>query len=270
MAPPVVAVVDGSPATPAVVDWAAAEAGRRGAPLCLVHPLPRPLGTVPALPGASEVRGRALGLLAETAARLRLDHRGLDVRTAVLEESALRGVLTATHGAGLLVLGTHGPRHLGPRFLDALGPAVAGDADCPTVLLHNGARAAPTGRIVVGVNPGPPAPEVVAFARDAAESRGAELRIVAVERELTEHARQVLQRLTGPGTVRDPGPVAERGPAAPRTVTEVRPGTAAEELVRAGEDCDLLVVGRAGRRLGPVARAVIGRARVPVAVVPHG
>ncbi|MEV7182307.1 universal stress protein [Kitasatospora sp. NPDC093679] len=262
VAPPVLAVVDDSPTTPAVVDWAAAEAGRRGAPLCLVHPLPRPLGTAPALPGASEVRGRALGLLAETAARLRLDHRGLDVRTAVLEEPAPRGLLTATHGTGLLVLGTHGPRHLSPRFLDALGPAVAGEANCPTVLLHNGARAAPAGRIVVGVNADLPAPEVVAFARDAAGLRGAELRIVAVEHELTGHARQVLQRLTGTG--------AERGPAAPRTVTEVRPGTAPEELVRAGEGCDLLVVGRAGRRLGPVARAVIGQARVPVAVVPHG
>ncbi|MEV8099021.1 universal stress protein, partial [Kitasatospora sp. NPDC085879] len=40
---PVMVVIDGSTGASAVADWAAAEAGRRGAPLCLVHPLPRPV-----------------------------------------------------------------------------------------------------------------------------------------------------------------------------------------------------------------------------------
>ncbi|MCU7826482.1 universal stress protein [Kitasatospora sp. DSM 101779] len=263
MALPVLAVVDGSPVTPAVADWAAAEAGRRGAPLCLVHPLPRPLGAAPGLPGVSEVRGRALGLLAETAARLRLDHRGLEVRTALVEDPGSGGLLAAAHGAGLVVLATHGPRHVSPRFLDALGPAVAGRADCPTVLLHDTAPAAPTGRVVAGVDPDLPAPQVVDFALDAAVLRGAELRIVAVEREQTEHTRRVLRRLAES--------LAERGPVASHASVEDHPGSAVEELVRvAGEGCDLLVVGCSGRRLGPVARAVVGRVRVPVAVVPHG
>ncbi|MEV8099903.1 universal stress protein, partial [Kitasatospora sp. NPDC085879] len=128
-----------------------------------------------------------------------------------------------------------------------------------------------TGRVVVAVDPQRPAPQVVGFARDTAGLRGVELRIVAVEHEPTEHTQRVLQRLTRPATDRGPGPEAERGPAPPRTVAEVRLGTAAEELVRAaGEGCDLFVVGRSGRSLGPVARAVAGRVRVPVAVVPHG
>ncbi|MEV6210188.1 universal stress protein [Kitasatospora sp. NPDC051914] len=262
MAAPVMAVIDGSPAAPAVADWAAAEAGRRGVPLCLVHPLPRPMGAAPGLPGAGEVRGRALGLLAETAARLRLDHRGLDVRTAVVDGPAPRGLLAAARGVGLVVLGTRGPRHLSPRFLDAVGPAVAGRADCPTVLLHDGAPATPTRRVVVGVDPDHPAPQVLDFAREGAESRGAGLRIVAVEREATEHTRRVLQRLTES--------LAERGLVPPRAVAEIRLGAPAEELVRTGEDCDLLVVGRSGHGLGPVARAVAGRIRVPVAVVPYG
>ncbi|MEU6238976.1 universal stress protein [Kitasatospora sp. NPDC047058] len=55
-----------------------------------------------------------------------------------------------------------------------------------------------------------------------------------------------------------------------KMIKDIRRSGAADALLNAARSAGLLVVGRTGRGLGPVAHAVIGRAPCPVAVVPHG
>ncbi|MFB7616806.1 universal stress protein [Kitasatospora sp. NPDC056181] len=273
MTVPVYAAVDGSGESIAAARWAADEAARSGAPLRLVHAWPWPLHAAPGLPGVSEVRGRAVTLLAETAAGLRMSHPDLDIRTVLVDERAPRGITAAAEGAALLAVGSggsHGPAGLP---LGSVGRSVAAHASCPVVLVRAGAAvgAAP-GEVVVGVGVHDLADPVLDFALRAARTRHAPLRVVHAwtaprrwpELPDVERAEFAVHELRG----------LDQALHSRRTevemIKDIRRSDAADALQHAARFADLLVVGRAGHRLGPVADAVIHRVPCPVAVVPHG
>ncbi|MGW2248703.1 universal stress protein [Kitasatospora sp. NPDC001660] len=264
----VIAAVDGSPESLAAARWAADEAARRGARLQLLYAWPRPLHAVPGLPGVSEARGRALGMLADAADWVRANHPGLSVDTAVADDHAPAGITASAASAGLLVLGSREPR--GP--LGSVGLAVAAHALCPVVLVRAtpGPPPGPPREVLVGIDAHEPAEAVLAFARRAARDSGVPLRAVhawtpakwwslsAAERaRLTEAEEGVLVDLLASGTAVD-------------AVPDVRRARPADALVGASRSAGLLVLGRTGHRLGPVTRAVVHRVWCPVAVVPHG
>ncbi|GAA4833608.1 universal stress protein [Kitasatospora terrestris] len=267
MATPVLAAVDGTPDSGPAVRWAAEEAERQGRPLRLVHAWGRPEHLAPALPGVSEVRGRALAALAGEAARVRSEHPAVPVETALLEVPAPRGLLAEAEHAALVVVGTHRPRGLPGLFLGSVGLAVAARTTrCPVVLVPPRAREQP-GPVVVGVDPVRPSGTAVAFAAREARVRELTARAVSAwpqpgcwddigEDERASVAHAELERL---GRVL-PGPL--------RTAARALPGRPSTVLLAASADAALLVLGRSGRRLGPVAGEVCEYAVCPVAIVP--
>jgi len=142
-------------------------------------------------------------------------------------------------------------------------------------------------RVVVGVDGSPGSEAATAWAARVAWRHGAVLGVVAV---VPPPSGEVVAPVGLPVTVLEPEQV--RIPyreLLDRTVSRLRDATpdlviepvlvegpAAEELLTASLDADLLVVGRSGRSqavsvlLGSVTRSVLHHAKVPVAVVPIG
>ncbi|MGW6210123.1 universal stress protein [Streptomyces sp. NPDC055109] len=133
--------------------------------------------------------------------------------------------------------------------------------------------------VVLGIDARRPCGTVTAFAFEAAARRGAPLHAVHAWRlpasaewsmpfAVPEEDRgawedQEVQLLSD--ALR---PWREKYPSV-RVYEDVRLQTPATALLHAAESAGALVVGRAGTALGPTLVDVLGRARCPVAVVPH-
>ncbi|WP_189216239.1 MULTISPECIES: universal stress protein [Streptomyces] len=293
---PVIAAVDGSEGSLRALDWAAAAAGARGAPLRVVHvrrdALPAPwaqlevLASVPPDPVDDEVLDRARARLADRADPSTVAYAGLTgAPEAALSELG--------RSAQLLVLGSRGRGGFAGLVLGSSSMAAARDAECPVVVVpppgrevHEGPSPAPGPRVVVGLHIDNPDGAPLAFAFAEAGRRGARVQVVAAY-------PWPLRGWTAPGDfsppVIDPDAVAretrtlaerstaphrERHPDVDVEFT-VPAGDAAGHLVAASEDAELVVVGRHRRRLlaparmlGSVTHAVLLHAASPVAVVP--
>ncbi|MFH8388065.1 universal stress protein [Kitasatospora sp. NPDC018058] len=264
----VLAAVDGSPESLAAARWAADEAVRRSARLRLAYAWPRPLHAAPGLPGVSEARGRALGMLADAAEWVRTNHPSLELDTALLDEHAPAGITAAADSADLVALGSSAPH----SPLGSVGLAVAAHAPCPVALIRaNPGTTGPPREVVVGIDAHDPAPTVLAFARKTAAVCGVQLRVVhawmppATWWSLSA-AEQVLLVEVEESALAD---LLARE-TEPKAVPDVRRARAADALVDASRSAGLLVLGRTGHHLGPVTRTVVHRVRCPVAVVPRG
>lgn len=138
--PPVVVGVDGTAASTAALDWAAAEARAHHAPLLVVHILdPRQRNAVysPA-PAGERDPGRILARI-----RALVDRAGAE-RVEQVYEIGVPGLALAqrARGARLLVLGQARAHHRTPDeeypHVPALGPvarACVAGADCPVVVV---------------------------------------------------------------------------------------------------------------------------------------
>lgn len=290
---PVVAAVDGSEHSLRALDWAAAAARRRAAPLRVVH-----VRQYAAWAGPDVLGGRSPGpeddpVLVEARARL----AGLDDAPHATY-AAPEGVITAVvpelgSDAQLLVLGSRGRGGFASLLLGSSGLAAARDAECPVVVVPPPGRTAEPGavggegpRVVVGLRADSPDEPTLAFAFDEAARLGARLQVVtayqwpvvdwAVPAELSPLV------IDQTAVENDTRALAEGFLTAHRerrpdvgTELHVLPGDAAGHLVGASPGADLLVVGRHRRRLlaparmlGSVAHAVLLHAACPVAVVP--
>jgi nucleotide-binding universal stress UspA family protein len=133
---PVVAAVDGSRSTPAIVDLAAAEALRHAAPLLIVHVWPgrytgvfRSRGLVP-----SPADGRRL--LEVAAQRARLSGPRLPIRTQMLEGGAANVLTGCSARARLLVVGNRDDMPARPSW-GVTAAYLAHHSACP-LLVHRG------------------------------------------------------------------------------------------------------------------------------------
>ncbi len=277
----IVVGVDGTPGGEGALRYAAVEAGRRGAPLVLVHVLADGLNVVPAVsPVVFTDAGRVL--LDEALVAARELAPDLDVTGVLKVGRRSDALIDAAREAALLVIGRETRTGVERMLTGTTTAAAAAHARCDVVMVPSfwTSRSAPR-RVVVGVRSVGEAGEVVR--RAAAEAAWRHCPLTAVMAwhvpdlnldriEVRTHAEEwernglvVLEHL-----------VAPLGLIHPDLDIDLRVihGRPAAVLLAAAKDCDLLVVTRRHatlpphERLGGVAHAVLRLSDVPVLVVP--
>ncbi|MFE6757997.1 universal stress protein [Streptomyces sp. NPDC057684] len=288
---PLVVGVDGSESSMRAVDWAADEALLRKVPLRLVYASlwERYEGATRAenLDSTSEqaLEDNILDTAAQRAQRRDTD---LKVTTEVLPEDAVSALLNEGRNACALVLGSRGRSRVAELLLGSVCLAVAARANCPVIVLRgshdNQASNGMLRRIALGVGEEQQSSEVLRFAFQEAQRRGAALDAVRAWRcpahESADH----------PLLAREPARLHEERAveilesalsrfAAEYPSVELRrrtaEGPARRVLLDASTRADLLVVGsrrrqgHLGLQLGRVAHTALHHSRCPVAVVPQ-
>lgn len=290
MNPRIVVGLDTTAESVAASHWAAREALLRGVPLRLVHV--EETFTVLDVPasGPDPRRGEADPLLREAREELLARHPRLRIGTESLGGRPAAALAGAAADADMLVLGSRGLGTLAGVVLGSVGMAVVHALERPVVLVRAARDAAPLpseghaeGGVVVGVDPGHPCDDLLAFAFEEAALRHCAL--VAVHSWTPPplagygaayspegHARTAEAMRTGLDDLLKPW--RDRYPA---VALDARSGIGrpAEQLLEAGAAAALVVVGRRIRRsrigghIGPVTHAMLHHCTAPVAVVAH-
>ncbi|MFG3660588.1 universal stress protein [Streptomyces sp. NPDC047706] len=282
--------VDGSAESLRAAEWAADEALLRGVGLRLVVADQWP-GSGPVPPVALEQHRWAGKLLADAASDVSRHRPGLEVATLRLSGRPAPALAAQAAEAELLVLGSRGLGRVRGFLVGSVGLATIGATEHPVVLVRgpehpDDERAVPYDGlhrdVVVGVDIHHSCDALLAFAFDEAARRGRTLRalycwslppvvrdacaLAAAEREM---GPDIARRLAGMLL-----PWRERFPSV--DVVECTPvGGAAQRLLHAAGDADLVVVGRRvrkaplGAHIGSVAHAVLHHCPAPVAVIAH-
>ncbi|WP_377640827.1 universal stress protein [Oryzobacter terrae] len=280
----VLAALHGSPADASVVDWAADEADRLGAPLRLVSVVDPGFQLMPyeALVTATPSLGRKLEegarvVLDAAAARARARHPGLDVAVAVEWGSPAAAVLDVARGARRLVVGAPNKSQIERALLGSVALPVVAHAPCPAVVVPAGTGVGPLRRLVVGVDGSEASGRAVDLALETAAAAGASVTcvvgwhvevqdgVVVTERGSDRWAAVEERHAARAHHVVDPA--AARHPDVPVEVV-VRHGPPSRVLVEAAAEleADALVVasrgigGFRGLLLGSVSRRVIEHA----------
>ncbi|NYV74795.1 universal stress protein, partial [Streptomyces sp. UH6] len=183
MTRPIAVGVDGTPESLAALEWAAVEAGRRGAGLRVAHVWePRRVSGAEERSGTSQEQERWVRQGVEDSVRgLTERHPGLEVSTHILRGEAAEGLAECAEGAGMLVLGSRGRGILLGFLLGSVGRQVIGGASLPVVLVRADVKDGPeaAGEIVVGQHGEPEdSAETLRFAFETAAAAGAPLRAV--------------------------------------------------------------------------------------------
>lgn len=284
---PVVVGYDGSQASGAALQWAAAEAVREHAPLRIaevfeVAIVTRPLpGKVVPLAALRTARERGLSALADG---IRLQHPELTVETVLLEGTPAASLVEETVQARLIVLGSRGLGGWAGLLLGSVAVQVSTHAHCPIVVIPPDLRSRMLeGRtVVVGVDGSKLSSKAIDFAFDQAEEMGAAVVAVhAWHSPYSTHENGKGELLFGDAEIQEAARVLVSETLAgaradhPDTEVEVRliPAQAAEAILLAAESADLVVVGSRGRGgftgllLGSVSQSVLHHVPCPVAIV---
>ncbi|AJT69676.1 hypothetical protein T261_8079 [Streptomyces lydicus] len=283
--------LDGSTESLAAAQWAADEADRRNAVLRLLHAWILLAAEAPDTPPERDQNARARQIVNKAALEVRERHPHLQIMEDLVGSEAESALLRAADESRMVVLGS---RALAPLESYALGDVsldVVGRAEGPVVLVRGESRAepprpapqVPEPRVVVGVSLNGPCEPLLAFAFDAAASRGIPLQAVH-GRGLPVHAYvpwgiepEVAEEVTkeAEGELREAvRPWRERFPDVQVQLT-VLPESPTRAMVQTVPGAALLAVGRRRHRpflaprVGPVAHAAIHHVTCPVAVVPH-
>jgi nucleotide-binding universal stress UspA family protein len=279
---PVVVGVDGSASAYRAVEWAAAEAHRRGVGLRLVRAFSwttadHPTGWVARYRDEMlDVSRRQVARAVRVAADTRPD---VEAESQVEIGAPIEVLSSEARRAQLLVLGDRGLGEVAGLVLGSVAVSLAARGACPVVVVR-GERAGADGPVVVGVDGSPVSEAALAFAFDAAAARGVDLVAVhawsptAIDEELASlvewdasaESAVLAERLAGWG---------QKYPQVAVRRTVVRDG-AVRALVTASAGAQLVVVGSRGRGnaagllLGSVSHGVLHGAHCPVAVVRPG
>ncbi|WP_372351645.1 universal stress protein [Streptomyces sp. KL116D] len=290
---PVVAAVDGSDDSQRALEWALAEAARRGADLRIVHVAQYAYPLQPGVLMAGPPEPIEDPLIEELREKL-AGREGLPALEFISRTGLPAAVLPEmSKEAQLVVLGSRGRGGFASLLLGSNGVAAARDSVCPVVVVPRPDRTVdseapvpPGPRVVVGLQTDDPDETTLSFAFEHAARTGAKVQVVAaypwpvlawsafgdftptaVDQEAAE--RETLNFANDA--------VAELRKAHPEVAVDlyVAPGDAAGHLVENSREADLVVVGRHRRRftrpapmLGSVTHAVLLHAAAPVAVVP--
>jgi nucleotide-binding universal stress UspA family protein len=279
------------------VDWAAAEAQRRGSPLTVLHVLdhvemtPAPIGVNPWPEVSEEMIAR---VAVDGVARARKNAEHIDITPVSTFGQVAHTLIEAAHDADLIVVGTRGHGELAGAFLGSVSLAVSAHARCPTVVVRgdSGRLPGPHRPVVIGVDDSPGADVALHFAARMAADTGARLIVVS------GYQAALLQVWTGiisttVDTQPDPGYMDDSRIAAEKVVAgaarrarmahpdlnvteQVQHGPAAGAIAAVTYNAGLAVVGTRGRGgfagllLGSVSHRLLHTALCPVAVVGGG
>src|SRR4051812_12222002 len=200
--------------------------------------------------------------------RLDLDRQGhKNVEIKVLETRTVGGGLADAVRElkpMLVVLGASGRGTAGTVMLGSKAEGLIHDEPCPVAVVPKGYRQAKANVTAVGAAFGPDGDdaEVLRSAAALAQAGAARLRAIVVTDDGADAEAQVREALGGSAGHVD-------------LDVDVRTGDAADEIVAAAGDVDLLVIGSRGRGarraalLGSVSRKVTGKASCPVLVLPR-
>lgn len=278
--------VDGSACADEALDWAAADAAARGIGLVVmaVTDLPR-VADVPLSPdvlsAAMDEDRRITDARADRARRLA---PGTTVETRVASGNPAGELLRMAATAQEVVVGSRGHGGFAALMLGSTAGQLAAHAQCPTVVVRG--RAAPGGRVVVGVDGSDRGDGALGYAFAHADRHGLPLHAISAYAppvvpfpaslqpvppySITMDARvkDSVSRATAEAVQR----WAAKFPAV-RATWDAQQGQPAQLLVTAAEGASLLVLGSrghgglAGMLLGSVSQAAVRHAPCPVAVV---
>ena len=156
--PLVVVGVDGSPGAVLAVDWAAAEASRRGARLELLYaevPAPPVVGLEPA-PVAPLASDPVPHFLEEARHRVVVAWPDLEVGLWPTVGGPASSLIERSRVADVVVVGAHGRSMLGRLFLGSVSHHVAAHAECLAVVVR-GRLPEETAPVAVGIDDSPTA-----------------------------------------------------------------------------------------------------------------
>ncbi|MEU7932501.1 universal stress protein [Micromonospora echinofusca] len=283
---PVVAGVDGSPASLLAAEHAARAAVLRSRPLHLVHGYLHPLGYgVPLNPydvGLPAPTEEAQKMLETTAAGLTERCPGLTVEVRQVAGGPGATLVEESRRAELVVVGSRGLGGFAGLLLGSVGTQVAAHAHCPVLVVRPAEEPVPVaGPVLVGVDGSESAELAVGYAADEATRRGDGLVLVHVQppdgdgpadgAPRTPDAESAELLATAEAAVRGSHP----GLAVEARV--LRAPKAEQALVEASADAALVVVGSRGRGgfagllLGSVSQALVQHSHCPVLVArPYG
>ena len=287
---PVVVGVDGSGSAYRAVEWAAAEAARRGAELRLVRAFSWTTSERPIRDGGrvAQYRDELLKFARSQvarAARIAADVRPeVETTTQVAVGAPIEVLGSEARRAQLLVLGDRGLGGLAGLLLGSVAVGLAAHGACPVVIVRGERAGAGNDEspVVVGIDDSPISEAALAFAFEAAAARGVGLVVVhawsptAIDDALApvmdwdaataEEDALLAERLAG---------WEQKHPEVAVRRTVVRNG-AVRSLVAASREAQLVVVGSRGRGnatgllLGSVSHGVLHASHCPVAIVRPG
>lgn len=279
----VVVGIDGSPDADSALEWAAAEAHLREAPLRILHAtgLRAEVGSKP-LPAESQrlALDAARALLDEAHDRVVARFPGMKTETALAHDRPAEALQTASQTAALVVLGTRGRGGFTALLLGSTSLRTAAHTACPLVVVRGDRLPQPDGTVLVGVRDLTDA-EAIGFALATAQRWKSSVRALHAWEPLGEMGRVAPQVDTVHAIhaehVRLLSAAMDAAQVTSRThvTREVVDGTTAAVLVEASEDAHLLVMGSHrpsspfGLRLGLIVHALVHHAHCPVAIVPE-
>jgi nucleotide-binding universal stress UspA family protein len=270
---PVIVGIDGSATSLAAVRYAAALAGRRSAPLLLVHGFVHPfgygsLGISPYTPALPDPRLDSRSMLDDAAAIVREEHPCLEIGTMQAAAGGASALIGQSRTAEAVVVGHRGLGGFAELLVGSVGTQVAAYASGPVVIVRPPAADRADAPVVVGIDGSPGCVPALEFAFEEAAQRALPLVAVYVTeetRESADAAEALLAAVVAPWSAKHPEVTVRR---------QVRPATDAEQaFVDASRGASLVVVGSRGRGgftgllLGSVSQALVHHGQCPVAVV---
>ena len=290
----VVVGFDGSAPSTAALDWAAAEAARRGLPLKVV--LAVELGTALPMPmdsGApwamAKIEGAAQEVLADAVERARKTDPGLVVESKLVIDTAAAALVDASRSAALIVVGNRGHGDFVGTLLGSVAFGVTAHALCPVAVVRGGSMRVPgpDAPVVVGVDGSSPSNAAIDEGAELADRAGAPLKVVAAyqvpitgwvgvtpwldvypEDELAEAAEGTAKAVLAEARER----IRRNHPDLDVEFTAAR-ARPADALAERSRTAGVVVVGSRGRGgfrsliLGSVSRGLVHNAESPVLVV---
>ena len=192
----VVIGVDGSEQSHDAVHWGAAYAALLGCEATLLHTWEMPVGSVRGLGYDTRViedaREGAQAILDEAARVLHEAQPDLVGHTALVPGGSVHALLGAATTARCLVVGSRGRGALASLLLGSTSDAVAARAECPVIVVPEGARWSDGGSVVLTSDGSPAAEAATRFAFDEAVRRQAHLEVLVTVEEPTAIATDAL------------------------------------------------------------------------------
>lgn len=292
----VIVGADGSDPSKAAIEWAAAEAVRRGAPLRIVHGLGMPLivssyGGPERFQPSKEISGQADSVLEAAKKSVGELHPSLTVETVTALEEAPLALIRQSHPHDLLVVGSRGLGSVASLFVGSVSIRVAAQAPCPVVVVPS-KDGKPTksslDNLVVGVDDSKHARRALKLAVDLAVESGGDLTVVN-SWEVPFPYDPVAMTAAGYQPQDDifeknsealvdellADVMSDQREDVDLEVSVVRAqANPVDALLGAAVEADAIVVGSRGRGsvrgllLGSVSQSILHRAKIPVVVLP--